>query len=135
MRTPCVLFTGHPSLRIGDAVHFLEMWGNDSRNAIIITGVFCRYWLNINSPALKKTVVLKYLFLDPDYPLNEVYGPFENLPIRAYFYPIETRLDYSQLNPSIIPDLAPKLLILAEEYSQNSHRSDFVIMHVRFFSF
>ncbi|VDN58678.1 unnamed protein product [Dracunculus medinensis] len=103
MRTPCVLFTGHPSLRIGDAVHFLEMWGNDSRNAIIIT--------------------------DPDYPLNEVYGPFENLPIRAYFYPIETRLDYSQLNPSIIPDLAPKLLILAEEYSQNSHRSDFVIMH------
>lgn len=38
MRTPCVIFTGHPSLRIGNAVHFLEMWGNDSKNALIMTG-------------------------------------------------------------------------------------------------
>lgn len=41
MRTPCVIFTGHPSLRIGDAVHFLEMWGNDSKNALIMTGNLC----------------------------------------------------------------------------------------------
>lgn len=37
-RTPCVLFTGHPSLRFGDAVHFIEMWKNTSANAIIFTG-------------------------------------------------------------------------------------------------
>lgn len=39
MRTPCVIFCGHPSLRLGDAIHFLEMWGRDARNAIIMTGV------------------------------------------------------------------------------------------------
>ena len=26
-QTPCVVFTGHPSLRCGDAVHFMEVWG------------------------------------------------------------------------------------------------------------
>uniref|UniRef100_A0A0R3S6C7 Beta-Casp domain-containing protein n=1 Tax=Elaeophora elaphi TaxID=1147741 RepID=A0A0R3S6C7_9BILA len=88
MRTPCVIFTGHPSLRIGNAVHFLEMWGNDSKNALIMT--------------------------DPDYPIQNVYGPYEKLSIRAFFFPIETRLDFSQLNPSILPDLAPKLLVMPE---------------------
>ncbi|KAK6048439.1 hypothetical protein COOONC_14056 [Cooperia oncophora] len=37
-KTPCVVLTGHPSLRIGDAPHLLEMWGNDSKNALIMTG-------------------------------------------------------------------------------------------------
>ncbi|KAB0351266.1 hypothetical protein FD754_016123 [Muntiacus muntjak] len=26
-RQPCVVFTGHPSLRFGDVVHFMELWG------------------------------------------------------------------------------------------------------------
>uniref|UniRef100_A0A8R1TPM1 Beta-Casp domain-containing protein n=1 Tax=Onchocerca volvulus TaxID=6282 RepID=A0A8R1TPM1_ONCVO len=105
MRTPCVIFTGHPSLRIGNAVHFLEMWGNDSKNALIMT--------------------------DPDYPIQNVYGPYEKLSIRAFFFPIETRLDFSQLNPSILPDLAPKLLVMPEVYAQpslnSSQRTDFVV--------
>ncbi|VDM96142.1 unnamed protein product [Thelazia callipaeda] len=107
MKTPCVIFTGHPSLRIGDAVHFLEMWGNDSRNALIMT--------------------------DPDYPIQNVYGPYETLPIRAFFFPIETRLDFSQLNPSILPDLAPKLLVMSELYAHpplnSSQRTDFVVSY------
>ncbi|KAM3727886.1 Integrator complex subunit [Dirofilaria immitis] len=107
MRTPCVIFTGHPSLRIGNAVHFLEMWGNDSKNALIMT--------------------------DPDYPIQNVYGPYEKLSIRAFFFPIETRLDFSQLNPSILPDLAPKLLVMPEVYAQppsnSSQRTDFVIAY------
>ncbi|VDD86627.1 unnamed protein product [Enterobius vermicularis] len=92
MRTPCVIFCGHPSLRLGDAIHFLEMWGRDARNAIIMT--------------------------DPDYPLGDVYGPYRNLAIRAFFYPIDTRLDYMQLNSAIIPDLAPKLILMPDIYSR-----------------
>ncbi|VBB30081.1 unnamed protein product [Acanthocheilonema viteae] len=107
MRIPCIIFTGHPSLRIGNAVHFLEMWGNDSKNALIMT--------------------------DPDYPIQSVYGPYEKLSIRAFFFPIETRLDFSQLNPSILPDLAPKLLVMPEVYTQpppnSSQRTDFVIAY------
>ena len=38
MKTPCVVFTGHPSLRVGNVVHFLELWGGSSSNTIIITG-------------------------------------------------------------------------------------------------
>lgn len=36
-QSPCVVFTGHPSLRCGDAVHFMEAWGNSAKNAIIFT--------------------------------------------------------------------------------------------------
>lgn len=107
LKTPCILFTGHPSLRFGEAVRFLELWGNNPRNAIIMT--------------------------DPDYPLKDVYGPYQNLAIRAFFYPIDTRLDYSQLNPSIMPDLSPKLLLMPEAYVQPPatapQRVDFVVTH------
>ncbi|RCN45236.1 hypothetical protein ANCCAN_08736 [Ancylostoma caninum] len=96
-KTPCVVFTGHPSLRIGDAPHLLEMWGSDSKNALVMT--------------------------DPDYPLNEVYAPFEDLAIRAFYYPIETRLEFSHVNSSLLPvELKPKNLIIPEAYSM-SHSS------------
>ena len=39
-KTPCVVFAGHPSLRFGDAVHFIEMWGSSSVNTIIFTGTY-----------------------------------------------------------------------------------------------
>ena len=29
---PCVVFTGHPSLRCGDVVHFMELWANNANN-------------------------------------------------------------------------------------------------------
>ncbi|KAK2093914.1 Integrator complex subunit 9 [Saguinus oedipus] len=37
-RQPCVVFTGHPSLRFGDVVHFMELWGKSSLNTVIFTG-------------------------------------------------------------------------------------------------
>lgn len=37
-QTPCVVFTGHPSLRCGDAVHFMDIWGSNNKNAVIFTG-------------------------------------------------------------------------------------------------
>lgn len=41
-RQPCVVFTGHPSLRFGDVVHFMELWGKSSLNTIIFTGTCSR---------------------------------------------------------------------------------------------
>lgn len=50
-QTPCVVFTGHPSLRCGDAVHFMEVWGSSNKNAVIFTGTdivaMTRYYGNI----------------------------------------------------------------------------------------
>ena len=37
-KTPCVVFTGHPSLRYGDVVHFMELWGKSNGNTVIFTG-------------------------------------------------------------------------------------------------
>uniref|UniRef100_A0A914BWB8 Beta-Casp domain-containing protein n=1 Tax=Acrobeloides nanus TaxID=290746 RepID=A0A914BWB8_9BILA len=90
-KTPCVVFTGHPCLRIGNVVHFLEMWGNDPKNVVILT--------------------------DPDYPPEEVYGPYNNLQIKCKYFPIETKLDYTQV-PLILQDLEPKLLMLPEQYTK-----------------
>uniref|UniRef100_A0A4W3JEQ2 Integrator complex subunit 9 n=1 Tax=Callorhinchus milii TaxID=7868 RepID=A0A4W3JEQ2_CALMI len=43
-KQPCVVFTGHPSLRFGDVVHFLELWGKSSLNTIIFTGLLYEYF-------------------------------------------------------------------------------------------
>jgi len=46
-KTPCIMFAGHPSLRIGDSVHFMEFWGADPKNTVILVGEFdClpTYW-------------------------------------------------------------------------------------------
>ena len=39
-KTPCVVFTGHPSLRFGDVVHFIELWGQGSGNTMIFIGEY-----------------------------------------------------------------------------------------------
>ncbi|KAH7725425.1 hypothetical protein AAVH_06875 [Aphelenchoides avenae] len=103
-RSPCVVFTGHPSLRIGDAVHFLDMWGSDTRNVVILT--------------------------DPDYPMTEVYTPYQSLQIRAHYYPIETRMDYTQI-PTVLQERAPRLLIMPDLYSKPVHQgaNQFLISH------
>ena len=37
-RQPCVMFAGHPSLRFGEVIHFIELWGNNPNNTIVFTG-------------------------------------------------------------------------------------------------
>ena len=39
-RQPCVMFAGHPSLRFGEAIHFIELWGNNPNNTIVFTGTY-----------------------------------------------------------------------------------------------
>ncbi|XP_062567093.1 integrator complex subunit 9-like, partial [Saccostrea cucullata] len=36
-KSPCIVFAGHPSLRMGDVVHFMELWGKSSSNTILFT--------------------------------------------------------------------------------------------------
>ena len=37
-KSPCIVFTGHPSLRFGDVVHLIELWGSSTNNLIVFTG-------------------------------------------------------------------------------------------------
>lgn len=103
-KTPCIVFTGHPSLRMGDAVHFLEMWGKSSGNTIIFT--------------------------EPDFPYLDALAPYQPLPMRVCYCPIDTSLNFSQAN-KLIKDLKPSHLVVAETYTHPPvsmpHRTDFVI--------
>ncbi|CAI4223317.1 unnamed protein product [Auanema sp. JU1783] len=102
-KTPCVVLCGHPTLRIGDAAHLLQLWGNDNKNVLIST--------------------------NPDFPLQQVYEPFRELAVRAYFYPIDSRLDFAQVNNTLINDLKPKCIYAPEQYSKPmfSRRKDLVL--------
>lgn len=57
--------------------------------------------------------------LDPDYPLKQFYEPFKELKIRAYFFPMETRLDRNQLEKEVLPKIVPNALILSEFYKHD----------------
>ncbi|KAJ8020959.1 Integrator complex subunit 9 [Holothuria leucospilota] len=88
-KSPCVVFAGHPSLRMGDAVHFMEIWGGNSNNTVIFT--------------------------EPDFPYLDALAPFQPLPMKAVYCPIDTALTYQQAN-KIIRELEPRQLVVPEKY-------------------
>ncbi|XP_066923310.1 integrator complex subunit 9 homolog [Clytia hemisphaerica] len=103
-KSPCVVFTGHPSLRFGDVIHFMELWGGNHKNTII--------------------------FIDSEFNHIDALIPFQPLTMKAVFCPIDPRLNYHQAN-KLIKDITPKHLIIPEEYTtppvMTPQRTDFVI--------
>jgi integrator complex subunit 9 len=37
-QTPCIVFSGHPSLRFGSALDFVTLWKDSPLNSLILTG-------------------------------------------------------------------------------------------------
>ncbi|XP_013393860.1 integrator complex subunit 9 [Lingula anatina] len=103
-KTPCVVFTGHPSLRFGDVVHFIEMWGKTSANAIIFT--------------------------EPDFYYLDALAPYQPLAMKVLCCPIDTSLNFSQTN-KLIKDLKPQHFVISETYTRPPplypHRTDLVV--------
>ncbi|XP_050690206.1 integrator complex subunit 9-like [Eriocheir sinensis] len=103
-RQPCIVFCGHPSLRFGDAVHFIDMWGNNPQNAI--------------------------LFTEPEFDIVEVLAPFQPLAMRQVYCPIDTSLDFTQAR-KLINELKPAKLVVPEVYMQPppnaQHRTDLTL--------
>ncbi|KAG1663664.1 Integrator complex subunit 9 [Nymphon striatum] len=90
-RSPCVVFAGHPSLRFGDAVHFIELWGHNPNNLVIFT--------------------------EPDFAYLDALAPFQPLSMKTAFTPIDTSLSYMQAT-KLIKDLNPSHLLIPEEYTK-----------------
>lgn len=103
-KSPCIVFAGHPSLRMGDVVHFIELWGKSTGNTI--------------------------LFTEPDFPYLEALAPFQPLQMKVCYCPIDTGLSFSQAN-KLMRDLKPGHLVVAESYVQPpsnlSHKTDMVV--------
>ena len=92
-QSPCVVFTGHPSLRCGDAVHFMEAWGSSSKNAVIFT--------------------------EPDFEYLHALAPYQPLSMKAFYFPIDPRLNFLVAN-KLLKELAPHCLLTPESYLPSS---------------
>ena len=90
MKTPCVVFVGHPCLRFGDVVHFIELWGKSSANAIIFT--------------------------EPEYSYIECLAPFQPLQMKVFACPIDTNLSFSQLN-KLLSDIKPQHIVVPKQFT------------------
>uniref|UniRef100_A0A8D8R9A0 Integrator complex subunit 9 n=1 Tax=Cacopsylla melanoneura TaxID=428564 RepID=A0A8D8R9A0_9HEMI len=90
-RQPCIVFCGHPSLRFGDSVHFVQLWASNPLHTIIFT--------------------------EPDFPYVEALAPFQPLAMKSIHCPIDTSLNFSQAN-KLIRELKPSTLVVPECYTQ-----------------
>ncbi|XP_061741824.1 integrator complex subunit 9-like isoform X1 [Nerophis ophidion] len=103
-RQPCVVFTGHPSLRFGDVVHFMELWGKSSLNTIIFT--------------------------EPDFSYLDALAPYQPLAMKCVYCPIDTRLNFHQVS-KLLKEVQPAHVVCPEQYTQppvtQSHRSDLML--------
>lgn len=103
-KTPCVVFTGHPSLRYGDVVHFMELWGKSNGNTVIFT--------------------------EPEFPYLEALAPYQPLAMKACYCPIDPRLNFTQAN-KLIRELQPGQLAIPEAYTRAPdllpHKTDLTI--------
>ncbi|KAK2497135.1 hypothetical protein MC885_012001 [Smutsia gigantea] len=103
-RQPCVVFTGHPSLRFGDVVHFMELWGKSSLNTVIFT--------------------------EPDFSYLEALAPYQPLAMKCIYCPIDTRLNFIQVS-KLLKEVQPLHVVCPEQYTQpppaQSHRLDLMV--------
>ncbi|KAB0368526.1 hypothetical protein FD755_019560, partial [Muntiacus reevesi] len=103
-RQPCVVFTGHPSLRFGDVVHFMELWGKSSLNTVIFT--------------------------EPDFSYLEALAPYQPLAMKCIYCPIDTRLNFIQVS-KLLKEVQPLHVVCPEQYTQpppaQSHRMDLMV--------
>ncbi|KAB0382123.1 hypothetical protein FD755_004040 [Muntiacus reevesi] len=103
-RQPCVVFTGHPSLRFGDVVHFMGLWGKSSLNTVIFT--------------------------EPDFSYLEALAPYQPLAMKCIYCPIDTRLNFIQVS-KLLKEVQPLHVVCPEQYTQpppaQSHRMDLMV--------
>ncbi|XP_077990800.1 integrator complex subunit 9-like [Glandiceps talaboti] len=103
-KTPCVVFTGHPSLRFGDAVHFMELWGKSSVNTVIFT--------------------------EPSFNYLDVLAPYQPLAMKACYCPIDPTMNFTQAN-KLIKDMKPLHVVIPESYTSPPsllpHRNDLLV--------
>jgi hypothetical protein len=90
---PCVIFTGHISLRFGPVVQLIEKMKTSSSNGII--------------------------FVDNNYSYIDALKPYQPINMKCFYLPIDTRLNFSQLNILLNDKIRPKNLILHEQYAND----------------
>ena len=69
---PCIVFASHPSLRFGEACHFVELWKNSPANS--------------------------FIFTEPEFNYLDALAPFQPIYANFYYFPIDTSLNTVQVH-------------------------------------
>lgn len=88
--TPCILFASHPSLRLGEACHFVELWKNSPTNTIIFT--------------------------DPEFNYIDALAPYQPIYASFYYFPIDTSLNTNQVHKLIKDSKQISQLVVSSQY-------------------
>lgn len=75
-----MVFTGHSSLRFGDASVLLSAWKKDPKNALIITGLSELFIYQFN------------FFLETEYDIKRLLTVYEPISMKIHNIPIDRRL-------------------------------------------
>ena len=90
-RQPCVVFTGHPTLRCGDVVHFMQLWANNPNNLVVFT--------------------------EPSVNYHQALAPFQPMAMKVVHCPIDTSLNFTQAR-KLLKEAKPGCLIVPQRYTQ-----------------
>lgn len=85
---PCIIFTGHPSCRIGDITTLIKLYDNPKNSILLI---------------------------EPDFDFKSTVLPFSKQISRIQFLPIDPRINFNEAN-LLISKLSPKHLIIPRIY-------------------
>ncbi len=84
-KTPCVVFTGHPSLRCGDAVHFMEAWGGSNKNCVIFTGKGFGLSIIIASKLYCTSIHVFVCLSEPDFDYLHALAPYQPISMKVCY--------------------------------------------------
>ena len=94
----CIIFTGHTSLRFGPIVQLMEKMKDSPANGII--------------------------FVDNQFSYIDALKPYQPMNMKCFYLPIDTRLNFSQINILLNEKIRPKNLILHEQYASEISKNE-----------
>lgn len=95
---PCIIFASHPSLRFGEACHFVDLWKNNPNNSFIFTDS-------------------EFYYLDALAPYQPIYANY-------YYFPIDTSLTSNHFHKLIKETKNVTQLIASCQYKPNESQNE-----------
>ncbi len=93
---PCIVFASHPSLRFGEACHFVELWKNSPVNS--------------------------FIFVEPEFYYLDSLAPYQPIYANFYYFPIDTCLNTTQVHKLIKEAKNVSQLVVSNQYKLNDHQ-------------
>jgi integrator complex subunit 9 len=93
--SPCIVFASHPSLRFGEACHFVELWKNSPNNSIIFT--------------------------DSEFNYLNALAPYQPIYANFYYFPIDTSLTTNHLSTLVKEPKNISQLVLSNSFKAGAN--------------